>query len=207
MLAEWVVRGLNRESCLLRHHKPCLLWLNAEGLLEWRCTERAALSKGIESGLLLEESGGRAAGSRVEYRCLFLLNCSEEVLHGLGVIGRFGGRTRGTRLGAAGSGFFRSHYGRLEYHYPWSRDELTWLGGFLGDSSRLSSVLPSFLGDPLVRLILDSVLFEMRVVQILFKRANEGHWCLFLWVRCGVYRDERRSDMFKVWNLHVKEIL
>lgn len=89
MLAEWVMGGLNREARLLGHKKPCLLWLNAEWLLEWRCTECATLREGIESRLLLIEGGGRAAGPRVEYCCLFPLDRGEEVLHGLGTISRF----------------------------------------------------------------------------------------------------------------------
>ena len=92
MLAEWVMPRW-RDPCLLRHHKPCLLLLNAEWLLERRCTEPATLGKGVERCLLLEESGGGAAGLRIKYRGLFSLNCGEEVLHSLGTIGRFGRRT------------------------------------------------------------------------------------------------------------------
>ena len=117
VLAEWIVRRLNWETRLLRDHEPCLLWLNTEWLLEWGCTKRASLGEGIECCLLLEENGGWTPGLRVEYRCLFLVNCSEEVLHRLGTIGRFGRRTRGTRLGITGSGFFRGFGGRSAHLY------------------------------------------------------------------------------------------
>ena len=62
-------------------------------------------------------------------------------------------------------------------------DELTWLGKFLGDSPRLSSAPRSFRCGFFVRLVLDSVLFEVRIVQILFQRVNERDRRLFLRVR------------------------
>lgn len=86
MLAERVMGRLNWEARLLGHEKPCLLWLDTVWLLEWRCTERATLPKGIKGWLLLEECVRGAAGLRVEHRCLFFLNRGEEVLHSLGAI-------------------------------------------------------------------------------------------------------------------------
>jgi len=122
------------------------------------------MRKRVESRLLLKKCGGGAAGSRVEHRCLFPLNCGEEVLHNLGTIGGFGRRTRGTRLGATGRGFFRSCGGRSAHGYVLGRDELTRFGEFLGDTSGLPSAPRSLL----VRLILNSVLFKVWVVQVLF---------------------------------------
>lgn len=134
------------------------------------------MGKGVESRLLLEEGGGWAAGLRVKHRCLFLLNCGEEILHNLGTVGGFGRRARGARLGATGSGFFRSYGGQSTHGYVRGREGLTWLGEFLGDSSGLPSGPRSLL----VRLVLDSVLFKVWIVQILLQRVNEGHWCLSL---------------------------
>lgn len=171
------------EPRLLRYHEPCLLWLKAKWLLELRCTKRSTLHKGIKSSLLLEKCGGWTAGSRIEHCCLFLIDGGEEVLHGLGTISGFWRLTGGTRLGGTGSRFFRSCDGYSAQCHVGCRDKLTWFCELLGDSSRLSPVLHRLPCGLLVCLVLDSVLFEVRVVQILFQRADEGHRCLFLWVR------------------------
>ena len=84
VLAKWVIRRMCWEARLLGYKEPCRLWLHTKWWWKWRCTECAALRKGVKGRLLLlEENRGRAAGLRVEYRRLLLLDRGEEVLHGL----------------------------------------------------------------------------------------------------------------------------
>ena len=179
MLAEWVICRLNRETCLLRYEEPRRLLLDAEGLLELRCVERATLRKGIKRGLLLDENGRRAAGLRVEQRCLFPFDRREEVLNGLCAVSRFGG-TRGI-LGRTTRGrFFRSYGGHSAHYDGRDRDELTRLVELFSNSSRLSSIPGVPVCSSFVRLVLNSILLEMRIVKVFLQRVDEGDRCLFV---------------------------
>ena len=106
-----------------------------------------------------------------------------------------------------GSGFFRSCGGCSAQCHVRGGDKLTWLGKFLSDSPGLPSVPCSLLCGFLVRLVLDSVLIEVWVVQVLFQRVNEGNRRLFLRVRLELHKDKRQSDMFEIWDRHSKEVL
>ena len=60
------------------------------------------------------------------------------------------------------------------------RDKFTGFVEFPGHSPGLSTV-PRVL--VFVRLVLDSVLFKVRIVQVLFERADKGNGCLSPYVR------------------------